>query len=926
MTDSTAALLAEMAAYGLDPGTIVWDRKIHRFPAHGDKTRQPKGWYRAFEDKRGAFFGHLREGIKAHWYATDDERTEDMTPEELAEARREWKEQREAREAEREAEQKAAAAACGKKWDVAEPADPKHPYLVKKGITTAAGIRQSGKDLLIPVRDMHTNLITSLQTIGPDGMKLFAENGRVQGCRTTIGAGAFKKGPNAGLFYVTEGWATAWSINAAAGAACLVAFNAQNLMPVAEEARKRYPDARIIIAADNDRWTSLKRSIDGKVVEVPNPGVTLAREAAKASKGRFAIPEFTDLSEKPTDFNDLHRREGADAVVRWLDPERSSEATTLPHLHVVRDQDPPPPPPPSAGAPEPELEEPGDEVDIQPPSENGDEPQPWHKTAPFRCLGYDGGRYFYLPRGTGQIHALSASGHRRETLLTVAPASWWEHAFPARNGTSWPSAADAMFRACERVGVFRPERLRGRGCWPDEGPGGEGRVLLHLGDRLLPPGSRDFVDPESYNDHAGRIYERQPALAGPSRKRALTLEEAQSVLDLFRDLLWYEDASGLLAAGWTALAPLCGALSWRPHIWIVGDSGAGKTTVVEKLIVPMMGGMMRFFEGATTEAGARQRLGSDGLPVLFDEAEAERQDGRSDDRVQSVLALARSASSSGGAEVAKGTAGGKAQSFQIRSMFCLSSVGGALRQEADKTRVSLLQLHGKASVPTEERRAHWERYAPKLAGVSIEMGRQLVSRSLGWLRDGRLEETLRVFRGAASGQLGDARSGDQYGTLYAGAWTLMSDSPPDPMEARELLGGDDLGEYIAEQVPAGKKVLRTLLQQEARIDTKNGPRTYAVGELIDAATPGTTTALDIDAVNLFLKRNGIRVDTLDGETVVMLANTSEWVRRALRDTPYADGWIGALRTLNGVRASERAIHFHAGLNSRATIVPRGSFD
>src|SRR5690606_24554179 len=69
---------------------------------------------------------------------------------------------------------------------------------------------------------------------------------------------------------VAEGYATAASLHMATGHAVAVAFDANNLMPVAEALKKRYPRTRILICADDDAWT------DG------NPGVTSAGAAALA--------------------------------------------------------------------------------------------------------------------------------------------------------------------------------------------------------------------------------------------------------------------------------------------------------------------------------------------------------------------------------------------------------------------------------------------------------------------------------------------------------------------------------------------------------------------------------------------------------------------------------------------------------------------
>lgn len=897
MSDPTPELLQAMAAYGLHPPSIDWTGKIKRFDGPDGRRGNRSAWYIAYPDApENAAFGCWRTGVRGSWTNSNGERPDDF---DAAAQREEWKRLRQEREAEQLRQYARAAARYARVWDNAQPADPEHPYLRRKGITDAIGLRMVGDRLLVPMKGLEAGSpLMSLQAISPDGFKRFTRGGRAMSTRTTIGPGA-----DSSTIYITEGWATGWSVHQVTGHPVLVAFSAGNLKAVAQYARHKFPDARLVIAADNDRWSSLRRRVNDELVEIPNPGVHYAQEAAAESRAQVAIPDFSDLSTKPTDFNDLHQLDGEDAVRRLLLPE-----------------EPPEPPGP---------QEPGEDVDDH-------EPPParttsWIDTAPFRCLGHDRGTYYYLPRGTGQITGLSAGQHKKEMLTAIAPLSWWNHEFPANNGISWSAAQDALFRLAERVGVFRPDRIRGRGCWPEDLEDGEKGYLLHLGDQLLPPGAREFVPPERYDGTGGYIYESQPRLAGPSKKRALDLEGARGVLDLFRDLLWHEEASGYLLAGWVVLAPICGALRWRPHVWVTGDSGAGKTTVMENIVDPLLGGMVKHFEGATSEAGIRQRLGSDGLPVIFDEAE--KQDVRSDDRVQSILALARASSSSGNAEVVKGTTHGRAMGFQIRSMFCLSSIGGSLRQEADKTRVSLLQLHGAGSITKEKRAEHWKRFRPKLAAVNTELGRQLLSRTLGWLRDGRLEETIRVFCAEAAVLLGDQRRGDQYGTLYAGAWTLMADEPPDAQEAREILGSEDLYEYMTEQVPAGMRALQILLQRQERVELKKGGvTTVTVGQMIhecrkdaiqlererDTSESGP---IPQDDAKVRMKMCGLSIENDEGETVLLVATNSEWIKRALANTPYSDNMHQALRTLEGVRAMRAPVRFAPGLFSRATRIP-----
>ena len=98
----------------------------------------------------------------------------------------------------------------------------------------------------------------------------------MQGCYFSIGR------PN-GTICVCEGFASGASIREATGHAVAVAFSAGNLTSVASALRMKFTKAKIILCADNDRFT------------VGNPGVTKAREAALAAHGYLAVPRFDDI-------------------------------------------------------------------------------------------------------------------------------------------------------------------------------------------------------------------------------------------------------------------------------------------------------------------------------------------------------------------------------------------------------------------------------------------------------------------------------------------------------------------------------------------------------------------------------------------------------------------------------------------------------
>jgi len=84
------------------------------------------------------------------------------------------------------------------------------------------------------------------------------------------------------LIAIAEGWATAMAVAQRffPGAAVLAALDCGNLLHVAQAARQRFPGAELVLCADDDRCTP------------GNPGLTKAREAARAVGGTLARPAW----------------------------------------------------------------------------------------------------------------------------------------------------------------------------------------------------------------------------------------------------------------------------------------------------------------------------------------------------------------------------------------------------------------------------------------------------------------------------------------------------------------------------------------------------------------------------------------------------------------------------------------------------------
>ena len=197
---------------------------------------------------------------------------------------------------------KEAAKVAARLWGDASAALFDHPYLAKKGVGAHGLRQQSDGCLIVPLCD-ENGALHSLQTIAATGEKRYLPRGRKRGCFHMIG----EIDPG-GQMLIAEGYATAASLYEATSLTVVVACDCVNLQPVGEALRKKYPAAMLIFCADDDAWTA------------GNPGAAKAKDAAQAVGGKIVLPKFSGpRMEGQTDFNDLARAEGLEAVRRAID-------------------------------------------------------------------------------------------------------------------------------------------------------------------------------------------------------------------------------------------------------------------------------------------------------------------------------------------------------------------------------------------------------------------------------------------------------------------------------------------------------------------------------------------------------------------------------------------------------------------------------
>ncbi|HHK8878566.1 TPA: VapE domain-containing protein [Escherichia coli] len=444
LSETIAAFRDAMMEQGIETrDEIVADGHLHRIHAEGDRKGSRNAWYCLHFDERpaGTFGCNKRHGDhKFQWQA--DRKATPWTPEERkAWAERVAKERAEKQAAEKERHEKAARIA-NSVWENAGDATDEHPYLKAKGVK-AHGLKAgkwfrvntetgdarliSDNALLVPITDRKRK-IHSLQAIFPAKMKAIGDrnkdylsDGAKRGLFHTIGKPLMHDGKP--VFVLCEGYATGASIHECTGHCVLVCFDASNLVAVAQSLRSGLSevgkDAVIVLAADNDRWTT---------TPVENPGIYHAKSAAKAVNGLLVVPEFQTLDGEPTDFNDLHQREGADAVALAFEETLNPRAEPAQNEIAVADND----------------------NDVAIPDNLG---------MPFRCVGTAGQYYAFWREDTRGIVLLKPSELGKDHgMFQLASLQRWE-AWALDSGLKEYRAAAAnwLIQTSMEIGLFKPE-------------------------------------------------------------------------------------------------------------------------------------------------------------------------------------------------------------------------------------------------------------------------------------------------------------------------------------------------------------------------------------------------------------------------------------------------------------------------------------
>lgn len=594
-----------------------------------------------------------------------------------------------------------------------------------------------------------------------------------------------------------------------------------------------------------------------------NPGLFHASQAAAAIGGALVL-----MPDEYGDWNDYAAKHGIDTVSRIL-------------LDAVA--------PPM----EPEYD--------SPPEEYYDVIEQTNPLDLIRPMGHNGaGEYVFFPRTEGVIVSLTASAMGRiQNLYRLAPREFWETHFgvageKVSDSSICSLASAALMAECQRKGVFRSETVRGVGVWRE----GDAAVV-NCGDQVYTLPEGPSCDP---SDFVGKnIYTSGPSVVDMDVD-PLSNAQANELREICKQLSWAKPQFADLLAGWCVVAPIGGALRWRPHAVVTGPKGSGKSTVHDLIVKNVVGDIGIYNAGLTTEAKVRRDIGESSRPYILDEFESETQSQRTN--TEKILTLARLSSSGA-------SAGNAYENFTLRSCFFFAAINPRIEHGADKDRITMLTLVPDTKSPPEK---FIELEHRIITTLTPEYGKRLFRRTVENLD--ALLANIDTFTIEAAKVLGSRRDGDQVGPLIAGAFSLTSRKKVTREEAAAWMARQDWDWHVAaKDVPDSEKLMQYIMTARARYDVDGSSRESSIGELV--ARAADKGGMLCDASTDALKQYGIKV--ADGK--LFIANNSPRLKELLDKTPWAV-WRTTLSDFKGAdNYGNKTVRFMAGLTSKVTTVP-----
>lgn len=499
----------------------------------------------------------------------------------------------------------------------------------------------------------------------------------------------------------------------------------------------------------------------------------------------------------------------------------------------------------------------------------------------FRCLGYDRAQYWFLTQKKRATISIGIGSFNGSKLQELAPLAWWTvHGMTSDQQMIKVSLAqDYVIRKQEAVGRYDPRLLRGAGVWREGDD-----IVINDGRHIV---TRSGEKIEYADFHSKAVYLSSDTTFSDLSGEASTREEGVALMDLVGAQGWAKKSSALAVLGWSLIAPFGGILEWRPHVWLLGRKGTGKSYILDTIIRRLLGNFSLSGTSEITPAALRRKLGTDACPATLDEMDA---NGKKElERISAIGNIERNSSDDASGYAAICGSDGGTIDFLLRSCFCNASVNLPALIAAVDSRIIKCELKWCTKEQMDEKRKRSAELAPRCMKDPARFQRRIF-RSLPQI----LKDIEHLHKSDWLDKIGTIRDVDLWSPLLASVWALVSEDSIACEEGKSFVMDfvADIADIKVDAIEDEDRVIEHILT--AVIETDARERRTIAELLLKADGADTPGDVRRDTIEL-LSRYGVTKTRRNGIEVIGFATRSDALTKILKETPYADGYDAQIK-------------------------------
>ncbi len=299
-------------------------------------------------------------------------------------------------------------------------------------------------------------------------------------------------------------------------------------------------------------------------------------------------------------------------------------------------------------------------------------------------LGQNGGRIHLYTSNMGIVDISNKAP--KEELLLIADKNFWRNIYQDQYGQPWWKMISETIIQTATANMFNPENIKQAGFFYING-----EKIVNTGKSIIGKNTdENVIFLLSPKDKRKSFKYPKPHKDGLDNKEYFHFKDALGHLN------FSESHMHLNLLCWLALAPMYQALKFVPHLMIHGESGSGKSWILQNIIRKWLEPYKyKNFIGSTTIAAFRRIINEGAQIVLFDEKE-----NRGSPMDAEFLEYFRAASTNMDQPLikAKPSSTGFVE-YSTRFIGCLSGIAPIASEEEDLNRIIQISFNSRISTP-----------------------------------------------------------------------------------------------------------------------------------------------------------------------------------------------------------------------------------